>query len=397
MVYRLDRQEIAGSLGDLGTILPLAIGMVIINGLNPLGIFLSVGIFYILSGLYFGVTLSVEPMKVISAYAIATGIPVLQLTASGLLIGIILLIIGGSGAITFLGRYVPRSTIRGVQLSTGVLLISQGVRLIMGTSTFQALHQTAEPFLQIQNIGLIPLSIILGITLAVITLLLIDNKKIPAAIVVVLAGLITGLILGNFNILEKIDVGLHLPQFFPFGFPSIGDSASALLILALPQIPMTLGNAVIATTDLSRQYFGDASKKVTYKSLCVSMALANFFSFLFGGMPMCHGAGGLASRYRFGARTAGSNLFIGAVLILLALLFGDNVLYIFYLLPMSALGVLLFFAGSQLGLTILDINDRKSLFVVLTILGITLASNLAIGFISGIALAYALRSEKIII
>ena len=98
MAYRLDRQEIAGSLGDLGTILPLAIGMVIINGLNPLGIFLSVGIFYVLSGLYFGVTLSVEPMKVISAYAIATGIPVLQLTTSGLLIGIILLIIGGSDA-----------------------------------------------------------------------------------------------------------------------------------------------------------------------------------------------------------------------------------------------------------------------------------------------------------
>ncbi len=70
--YRFNRQELAGSLGDLGTILPIAIGMILVNGLNPSGLFLSVGLFYIFTGFYYGVTVSVQPMKVIGAYAIAT-------------------------------------------------------------------------------------------------------------------------------------------------------------------------------------------------------------------------------------------------------------------------------------------------------------------------------------
>ena len=124
------------------------------------------------------------------------------------------------------------------------------------------------------------------------------------------------------------------------------------------------------------------------------MAFANFISFLLGGMPLCHGAGGLAAHYRFGARTAGSNLIIGSVFILLAVLFGRHILSLVYLLPMSILGVLLLFAGSQLALTLLDIKARKDLFVVMVMLGITLASNLAVGFIVGFGIAYLLKSSK---
>jgi SulP family sulfate permease len=158
---------------------------------------------------------------------------------------------------------------------------------------------------------------------------------------------------------------------------------------------MTIGNAVIADADLSRKYFGDNSKKVTHRALCISMALGNFLSFLFGGMPLCHGAGGLAAHYRFGARTAGSNLMIGLIFILLVVFFGSRMLSIFYLMPMSILGVLLLFTGGQLALTIIDLNTRKDLFVALVILGITLASNLAVGFVSGIVMAYILKSEKL--
>ena len=129
---RFNRMEFAGSLGDLGVLLPLAIGMILINGLDPLGLFLAVGLFYIFSGLYFGVTAPVEPMKVIGAYAIATGISGTQIQASGLLIGLLLVIIGGTGAITLIGRLIPKPVIRGVQLSTGILLVSQGVKLMLG-------------------------------------------------------------------------------------------------------------------------------------------------------------------------------------------------------------------------------------------------------------------------
>ena len=387
--------ELAGSLGDLGTILPLSIGMILINGLNPLGLFLGVGLYYVFSGLYFKVTTPVEPMKVIGAYAIATGITADRIQASSLWIFIFLLIIGGTGLITVIGRYVPRPVIRGVQLSTGVLLVSQGVRLMAGTSKFQALRDAAEPYLSIQSIGPMPLGLVLGGILGLLTLLLLENKRLPAAIVVVGAGILTGIIFGTHEGLHEMRIGFHLPDILPFGLPSAGDFTFALLVLVLPQIPMTLGNAVIANADLSERYFPEDGRRVTYRALCLSMAAASLMSFFLGGMPMCHGAGGLASRYRFGARTGGSNLIIGAVFIALALLLGEYLMGIIYLLPMSALGVLLIFAGAQLSLTLLDMNTRKEMFTAILIVGITLASNLAVGFLVGIAVGYVLKSEKL--
>ena len=181
----------------------------------------------------------------------------------------------------------------------------------------------------------------------------------------------------------------------PYGLPSTADFTFALLVLTLPQLPMTLGNAVMANADLSLQYFPQDGHRVTYRSLCISMALGNLMSFFVGGMPMCHGAGGLASRYRFGARTAGSNLIIGTVFIVLALFLGQHIMGIIYLLPMSALGILLIFAGAQLCLTLLDMKTRKELFIPILVVGITIASNLAAGFLAGIVVAHALKSEKL--
>ena len=140
---------------------------------------------------------------------------------------------------------------------------------------------------------------------------------------------------------------------------------------------------------------GENSSKVTNRNVCISMAFANFVSFCFGGMPLCHGAGGLAARYRFGARTAGSNLMIGLIFLVLALALGDSIVDFFNLLPMSVLGVLLVFAGVQLTLTIMDLETRKDYFVATMILGITLASNLAAGFIVGMAISRLLRWEKL--
>mgnify|MGYP003894714081 CR=1 FL=1 len=174
-----------------------------------------------------------------------------------------------------------------------------------------------------------------------------------------------------------------------------GDFSFALLILVLPQMPMTVGNAVIANADLSLQYFDKASERVTYRALSFSMGLANLLCFFVGGIPLCHGAGGLAAHYRFGARTAGSNLMIGLVFVGLAIFLGSHSLAIVYLIPFSVLGVLLIFDGSQLALTVIDMNERRDLFVSMIMLGITLASNLAVAFGVGIALAYALKSKKL--
>jgi len=393
--YKFDRLEFAGSLGDLGTLLPLALGMILINGLNASGLFLSIGLFYILSGVYYGVTVPVQPMKVIGAYAIATAMTAPQILASGMLMGLLLLIIGATGAITVLGKYVPRAVVRGVQLSTGVLLMTQGVKFMMGTSKYHLIRQAAEPYLKLQSIGPVPVGVVIGIAGGILTLLLLENRKLPAGIVLIAGGIAIGLALGTHEGFKELKLGINFPELLPLGLPGMADYTFALFVLVLPQTPMTLGNAVIANADLSREYFGSESDKVTEKSLCISMALANFFSFFVGGMPLCHGAGGLAAHYRFGARTAGSNLMIGAVFAALAIFLGTRSLPIIYLIPMSVLGVLLLFAGSQLALTIIDLKERKDLFIAIVMLGITLASNLAVGFIAGIAIGLALKSDKL--
>ncbi len=393
--YKFNRLELAGSLGDLGTLIPLAVGMIMINGLSTAGLFFSVGLFYIVSGLYYSVTVPVQPMKVIGAYAIATAMSASQIMASGVLMGVFLLVIGATGTMRVIGTWIPTPVVRGVQISTGTLLMAQGVRFMAGSSKFQMLRQAAEPYMSLQSLGPIPIGIVIGIIGGVLTLMLLDDKKFPAGLLVVLLGLGVGMFAGTHQGFDKLRLGISMPSILPFGIPAAADFTLALLVLVLPQIPMTLGNAVIANADLSGQYFGEDSKRVTYGALCISMSLANFLSFVVGGMPLCHGAGGLAAHYRFGARTAGSNLMIGAIFVLLAIFLGDHTLAVVFLLPMSILGVLLLFAGSQLALTIIDMKERKDLFVALVMLGITLASNLAIGFGTGIAVAYALKSEKL--
>lgn len=390
-----NRMEFAGSLGDFGTMLPLAIGMILINGLSPLAVFFTVGMLYVFSGLYFRVTCPVEPMKVIAAYAIATGVTATQIQASCLITFAFLIIIGGTGLITLITGLVPKSVVRGIQLSTGLLLASQGVRLMMGTSQFQKMRELAEPYLVFQSIGPIPLGLLIGAGLAVLTLFLLDNKRLPAALVVLGAGLLVGLLFGTREGLDALRPGFNLPELFPYGFPSGIDYSFALLVLVIPQIPMTIGNAVIAPHDLAKQYFPQESWRVTPKGLCLSMAFANLLSYFLGGMALCHGAGGLASRYRFGARTGGSNLIIGVIFLVLAVLLGNHILSVLFLFPMSALGVLLIFAGLQLCLTLMDITVRKDLFVAFIVVCITMASNLAVGFVTGVVVAYVLRSEKL--
>jgi SulP family sulfate permease len=393
--YRFNRLEFAGSLGDLGTLLPLAIGMIVLCGLHPSGLFFAVGLSYLLTGFYYGIPVPIQPMKVIGAYAVAMGLGAPQILASGFLMGLFLLLVGGTGTIALIAKYTPKSVIRGVQLSTGTLLLVQGVKFLLGTSSFQVLQGAAEPYLRLQTLGPVPLGIVIGIVGAILTLLFLNNKRLPAGLLVVSGGLVVGLVFGTHEGFNQFRIGLHFPPILPYGMPTWADLSFALLVLVLPQVPMTLGNAVIANADLSREYFGKDSERVTHRALCISQALANFLSFLVGGMPLCHGAGGLAAQYRFGARTAGSNIMIGSIFLILALFLGKHSLALIYLLPLSVLGVLLIFAGAQLALTIIDLKGKKELFVALAMLGITLATNLAVGFIVGFFLAYALKSNKL--
>ena len=382
--YRFDRLEFAGSLGDLGTLLPLAIGMIVINGLDPTGVLLMIGLFYILSGAYYRVTVPVQPMKVIGAYVIVAGMTQTEISASALIIGGLLIFLGVTGFIHIIGTYTPQSVVRGVQLGVGSVLILRGIEFML----------KPEPYLAVQNLGPIGIGLVLGVTGAIVTIALLNNRRLPAAVVVIFGGILVSLLLGK-PIEGTISLGLYLPKPFPYGIPTGADFFLALTLLVIPQIPMTLGNAIISNADLTREYFGKNAKMTSYKALANTQGLANIGSFVFGGIPMCHGAGGLAAHYRFGARTAGSNLMIGIIFIGLAVLFGPSALSILHLLPLSILGVLLVFAGCQLCLMIKDIKKKTDLFVVVLILGTTLATNLGVAFLVGLIIAYAFKAGKI--
>lgn len=393
MPFRYNRMEFAGSLGDLGVLLPMGLGLIMVNHLSAQGLFLGVGLFYILAGLYFRITVPVQPMKVIASYSIAMGLGAGEIAAAGLLMGILLLVIGLTGVMTRLASWIPIVVIRGVQLSTGLLLMAQGGRLVVGNSTYQLSAGLAEPYLKHQHLMNIPLNWWLAGIALLIVLLLLNNRKTPASIFALGFGMITGYFLSSGE--GGVVPGLYLPQLLPQGIPAISSLMTAMLVLVLPQLPMTLGNAAIANEDLARQYFGSAAEKSTSRALCISMGLANLGAFLLGGMPMCHGAGGLAAHYRFGARTGGSNIIIGAIFILLALVFGDDVVRLVQMVPLSILGVLLLFSGSELALTLLDVRKRNDLFIVVLMVAITLAANLTLGFALGLVLTIFLRWWKI--
>ena len=383
--YRFDRMEVAGSLGDLGTLLPLAIGMILLNNLHATNVFFLIGIFYILAGHYFGVPVAVQPMKVIGAYAIAIGLTPTQIVSSSLWMGIFVLFLGITGLIQVIGKYTPKSTVRGVQLGVGVVLMIKGLHLII----------EPDPNLAIQALGPVSMSVILGTAGLVLTFLLLENKKLPAALVLIVIGIVLGIFIGKPINAAAFNWSIHLPNPLPYGWPSVDDFIWVIPVLVLPQIPMTIGNAIISNTDITHEYFSDRAKRVTYRSVANSQGLADIVSFFFGGIPMCHGAGGLAAHYRFGARTAGSNAIIGGIFVLLALVFGENIVAVLRLLPFSLLGVLLVFAGLQLALMIQDLRDRKDLFVALLMLGIALATNLGVAFIAGIIAAYAFKSDRL--
>ena len=383
--FRFDRMELAGSLGDLGTLLPLAVGMIMLNQMNATSVMVSVGLFYILAGLYFGVPVAVQPMKVIAAYAITSEMTQLQIVSSGLWMGALVLFLGATGLIGVIQRYTPKSTVRGVQLAVGVVLLMKGLELMIG-------H---DPNLAVQTIGPINTGLLLGAAGLGLTLLLLGNKKLPAALVLIVFGIAAGLLIGKPLDREAFAWGFHLPAPMPYGWPAWDDLVWVLPIVVLPQLPMTIGNAIISNTDLTHEYFPETAGRVTNRRVSISQGLANLVSFFLGGIPMCHGAGGVAAHYRFGARTTGSNLYIGGIFLVLALVFGENIVSVLRLLPLSILGVLLAFAGLQLALMIEDLRDRKSLFVALFMLGLALAFNLAVAFIAGIALAYVAKSDKI--
>lgn len=356
--FEFNLRELAGSMGDFGTLLPLAIGYITVCGLNPAGLLVLMGGANIATGLVFRLPMPIEPMKVLAAMAIAGAWTPEKIYTAGLIMGIVWLLMGATGAMTVVARWTPNSVVRGIQLSLGVLLAIQGVKLIG--------PQWA-----------------LGLAAVAIVIVLRENRYAPAALVLVALGLILMAIKGQLNGLGPI--GLRLP---PLTMIRLNEVWPALRDGGLAQIPLSATNAVIATATLISRYW--PQRCVTERQLSFSMGAMNVILPFFGGMPLCHGAGGLASQYFYGARTGGANLLEGAIEIGLGLALAGGIATLFVSFPSAILGAMMVLVGLQLVTFGRELRfDLALIPAAATVLGSVFA-NMAVGFAAGLAIHYLL-------
>ena len=361
---QFNRSEAGGALGDLGTFIPLLVGMVNKCGLQLGPALLFAGLMNVVTGLAFGIPMPVQPMKAIATVAISEGLNEAQILAAGIVTGFVILILGVTRLIEWLNRVMPRSVVRGLQLALGLKLLTKGFDEIAGTGRLFAWDSMAT-----------------ATVCVVVVLALYFSTRVPGALVVFGIGLIA-LFAANPNLLGEIRFGLD------WAWPNLGnweDWKTGMLRGTIPQIPLTTLNSVIAVCALSMDHFPD--RPAGPRKVAISVGLMNLLCCPFGAMPMCHGAGGLAAQYRFGARTGGSVVLLGGAKIALALLFGGSLLAWLQAYPHSVLGVLLLFSGLELAVVCRDQTAKTDFFVMILTAGACLAVNTALGFAVGWAMA----------
>ncbi len=366
---RLNRHEVSGSLGDMGTFIPLVVGMSITNGLDFTSALFFAGFFNVITGLIFSIPMAVQPMKAIAAVAISENLRVEQILAAGIWTSAIILFLGLTRLIDVVDKIIPKPVVRGLQLGLGLQLIEKGVQLIQDTRAIWGLDSIA--------VGVIGFAVVLALA---------NSSRIPTALVLFVLGL--GLaIISRPDVVHTLRLGIHLPHWVHLSWE---DFRSSFFRAAIPQIPLTTLNSVIAVCALSTDLFPDQPARP--RAVATSVGLMNLFGAWFGAMPMCHGAGGLAGQYRFGARTSASILFLGAVKMALAVFLGGSLLTLLHIYPKAILGVLLGISGLELALVARDQTSRSAATITLaTAAGVLALRNTATGFAIGWGLALLIR------
>ena len=365
---QINRHEVSGSLGDMGLFIPLLVGMVTVNGLNIASALFFAGLFNVITGMTFGIPMAVQPMKAIATVAISEGLTKNEILSAGIITGLVIFLFGITRIIELFNRIIPLPVVRGLQLGLGIQLILKGFSMVQDTGHFFGYD-----------------SISVGILSGSLVFVLFYSKKVPGALVVFSLGLIIPF-LESSELLRSLKFSFYIPNFESLNW---NDFVNGTIKGAIPQVPLTTLNSVIAVCALSWSLF--PKKGAGIKELSISVGLMNLIGCWFGAMPMCHGAGGLAGQYRFGARTGGSVVFLGLVKIFLGVFFGGAALTILASYPMSILGVLLLFSGWELSLSVRDIRARNDLFtVIITTVAIIGLSSIAMGFVLGLTISYIL-------
>jgi hypothetical protein len=170
--------------------------------------------------------------------------------------------------------------------------------------------------------------------------------------------------------------------------PSLGSVITGFCVLALPQIPLSLGNSIYASSRIIKDYFPE--KDVPVRKIGFTYSLMNIICPFFGGVPVCHGSGGLAGHYGFGARTGGSIVIYGLLYVVMGLWLGGNVNGAAVLFPKPVLGVILLFEGLALLNLVRDMAPAKNEFVIVVLVALA-AVGLPYGYLIGMAGGTALH------
>lgn len=349
---RIDLGELTGALGDSVTVLPIVVSLALVTPLSLPHVLVGFGVFQIVWGVVYGIPLSVEPMKALAGLAIAGAITIGELVAAGLLAGTVLLVAGRAGLVGTIERLVGLPVIRGIQLAVGLLLGLTGLDLALGRPVVAA-----------------------GATLAVVLVTLAGSRDASTLVVLALGGA-GAVVLGGVP-------APTLPELTAFagGTPAFTIGA---LEATVAQLAMTVGNAAVATALLCSDLF---DREVSADRLAESMGAMTLVAVPMGGLPMCHGSGGLAGKHAFGARTGGANVFLGVMYLGLALVAGVVIAF-----PVAALGVLLVMVGIELSRVAMAGDDRL-VTVGVGVLGV--ATNVGTAFVAGALTLLVLRKTDV--
>jgi len=339
--------------------------------MDPAGVLLGFGIALLASGFYYGTPFPVQPMKAIGAVATAQTanaiITPATIGAAGLVTGFIWLLLGMTGFAKRLRTWVSDGVGSGVVIGLALSLIAIGVKMISGGWT-------------------------LGIATLGVTVALLYKTRIPVMLLLLLFSAVVAMLQDPKLVHDLVAVRpeFHLTNSSLFTL-SLSDLLTATLLLVIPQLPLTLGNAVVATARENNRLFPD--RAISESKLMFSTGVMNLGSAFVGGVPMCHGAGGMAGHVRFGARTGGAPIILGVILLTLACFFSSSIETLFRMFPVPVLGVILVLAGSQLATgpyRTVKLSD-KTTQIVIAITALACFWNVGAGFLVGLLLDNGIR------
>jgi hypothetical protein len=372
-VVRLDRREFAGAVADLGVLVPIAVALIIKNGLSPTAVLLPAGLLYVAAGLIYKLPVPVQPLKAFGAIAIAKGLGADEIAAGALLMGSIFVALGASGLLDVVARAFPRAVIRGVQLVVGLLFLKIAWGLVAHPPKSFSEHAIAPPAALM--LGVLALVLALALKRYAISLAL-----VVLAVAVMLATAGTSIELGP--------SALSLPSL------DTATLATAFTVLVLPQLPLSFANSCLATADAARTYFGERAGRVRPGRLATTLGVANLFTGAISGMPVCHGAGGMTAHVKFGARTGAAPIAMGVILLAVALGLGAGLGSLLVAFPLPILAALLSASG-LLHIALLRDLDGAGAWALAILVGLVgFLVHLAIAVLLGLALWWSAQAFR---